>query len=69
MFMVRAGAKPRSSVSVRLGIGLGLGLELGLGLGLRLRLMLGPSCPLITTTTFSNSTILLFAFDIHITPL
>ena len=30
MFMVRAGAKPRSSVIVRLGIGLGPGLELGL---------------------------------------
>ena len=29
MFMVRAGAKPRSSVSVRLVIGLALGLELG----------------------------------------
>ena len=36
MFMVRAGAKPRSSVSVWLGLGLelGRGLELGLMLGL-----------------------------------
>ena len=36
MFMVRAGAKSRSSVCVWLVIGLGLGLELGLGLGLML---------------------------------
>ena len=39
MFRVRAGDKPRTSVSFRLG--LGLGLELGLGLGLCLGLRLG----------------------------
>ena len=39
MFMVRAGAKPRASVSDVLGLGLRLGLGLGLGLGLRLGLV------------------------------